>query len=53
MDGDGERIWHDHHARLLGFIAARVSDTTEAEDLLQEVLLKAVSFDVMGGSSSE
>ena len=53
MDGDSERIWHDNHARLLGFIAARVSDTTEAEDLLQKVLLTAVSCDVMGGSSSE
>ncbi|NCF09233.1 MAG: RNA polymerase sigma factor SigZ [Gammaproteobacteria bacterium] len=40
MDGDSERIWHDYHARLLGFIAARVSDTTEAEDLLQEVFLR-------------
>lgn len=53
MDGDSERIWHDHHARLLGFIAAHVSDTTKAEDLLQEVFLTTDSCDVMGGSSSE
>jgi RNA polymerase sigma-70 factor (ECF subfamily) len=40
MDRASERIWNDYHARLRGFIAARVDDPAEADDLLQEVFLR-------------
>jgi RNA polymerase sigma-70 factor, ECF subfamily len=35
-----ETPWEDLSARLRGFIARRVGDETEAEDILQEVLLR-------------
>jgi RNA polymerase sigma-70 factor (ECF subfamily) len=35
-----EAVWQDFHARLLGFIARRVTDRDSAEDILQEVMLR-------------
>ena len=40
MDTASEQIWHDYHDRLKGFIAARVNDPAETEDLLQEIFLR-------------
>jgi RNA polymerase sigma-70 factor (ECF subfamily) len=37
---DVEAVWRDLHARLLSFIARRVSDRDSAEDILQEVMLR-------------
>lgn len=37
---DAEAIWQDFHARLLAFIARRVPDRDNAEDILQEVMLR-------------
>lgn len=37
---DAEAIWHDFHARLLGFIMRRVPDRDSAEDILQDVMLR-------------
>lgn len=37
---DVEAVWQDLHARLLSFIARRVSDRDSAEDILQEVMLR-------------
>lgn len=33
-------IWLDYGAKLKAFLYARVSDKSEADDLLQEILLK-------------
>jgi RNA polymerase sigma-70 factor (ECF subfamily) len=35
-----EAVWRDFHARLLSFIARRVSDRDSAEDILQEVMVR-------------
>ena len=35
-----EHIWRTYHKQLLSFIRKRVSDSTLAEDLLQEVFIK-------------
>jgi RNA polymerase sigma-70 factor (ECF subfamily) len=35
-----ETVWQEFHARLYQFILKRVSNPTEAEDILQEVFLK-------------
>jgi RNA polymerase sigma-70 factor, ECF subfamily len=35
-----EELWESYRSRLLAFIRSRVSDETEAEDLLQEVFLR-------------
>ncbi len=35
-----ERVWHDLHAALLGFIRQRVGDQTLADDLLQDVFVR-------------
>lgn len=40
MDMTSEQIWHDYHAHLQRFITARVSNKSEAEDLLQDVFLR-------------
>lgn len=37
---DAETIWQDFHGRLLGFIARRVPDRANAEDILQDVMLR-------------
>jgi len=34
-------LWHEHHARLRGYIARRVGDRDAVDDILQEVFLKA------------
>ena len=36
-----EQIWFDYHHRLRAFLNAKVADRADAEDLLQEVLIKA------------
>lgn len=38
-----DQIWHDYHHGLLGFIRYRVGDIDVAEDLLQDVFIKAHS----------
>jgi RNA polymerase sigma-70 factor (ECF subfamily) len=35
-----EELWNDYSSRLLAFIRGKVSDETEAEDILQEVFLR-------------
>jgi RNA polymerase sigma-70 factor (ECF subfamily) len=35
-----EAVWREFHARLLGFIASRVGDSSTAEDILQDVMLR-------------
>ena len=35
-----EAVWREFHARLLGFIARRVGDSSTAEDILQDVMLR-------------
>ncbi len=40
MPHPSEQIWRDHHAHLHRFIASRVSDKAEAEDILQDVFLR-------------
>lgn len=35
-----EGVWHEMHASLLRFIARRVSDPADAEDVLQDVMLR-------------
>ena len=35
-----ERVWHDLHTDLLGFIRRRVSDEAQADDLLQDVFVR-------------
>jgi RNA polymerase sigma-70 factor (ECF subfamily) len=35
-----EGVWHDFHDQLLGFIARRVRTHEDAEDILQEVMLR-------------
>jgi RNA polymerase sigma-70 factor (ECF subfamily) len=34
--------WHDHHSEIKGYLARRLSDADTAEDLLQDVFLKAM-----------
>ena len=38
--GGAEAIWRDFHDELLGFIARRVRTREDAEDILQEVMLR-------------
>lgn len=40
MAGDAELIWHEFHKRLCAFIARRVENKADVEDILQEVLLR-------------
>lgn len=40
MQEEINKIWQEHHDKLLGFIRKRVSDKTVAEDLLHDVFLK-------------
>ena len=35
-----EKLWNEYCCRLLAFIRGRISDETEAEDILQEVFLR-------------
>jgi len=35
-----EKLWNDYCCRLLAFIRGRISDETEADDILQEVFLR-------------
>ena len=35
-----EKIWSDYHHRLRAFLNSKVADQADAEDLLQEVLIK-------------
>jgi RNA polymerase sigma-70 factor (ECF subfamily) len=35
-----EEVWHEYCCRLLAFIRGKVSDGTEADDILQEVFLR-------------
>ena len=35
-----EAIWRDYHARLHAFVARRVSDPSDVDDIVQEVFLK-------------
>jgi RNA polymerase sigma-70 factor, ECF subfamily len=37
-------IWEDYKSSLLGYIKKRVSDKNDAEDILQDVLLKSYQF---------
>ncbi len=37
---DAEVLWRELHERLLGFIARRVRTPEDAEDILQEVMLR-------------
>lgn len=38
--GTTEAVWHELHDQLLGFIVRRVRATEDAEDILQEVMLR-------------
>ena len=38
-----EQIWKDYHGRLHSFIRGRVHDTSEADDILQEVFVRIQS----------
>jgi RNA polymerase sigma-70 factor, ECF subfamily len=38
--GGAEAVWHEFHDELLGFIARRVRTREDAEDILQEVMLR-------------
>ncbi len=38
-----DQIWRDYHSGLLGFIRRRVGDADLAEDILQDVFVKAYS----------
>jgi RNA polymerase sigma-70 factor, ECF subfamily len=40
MANEIERMWHEFHDRLRGFIARRVNDPGDVEDILQEVFLR-------------
>ncbi len=40
MTDDAERMWHEFHERLRGFIARRVNNPADVEDILQEVFLR-------------
>lgn len=35
-----EAIWRDYHARLRAFVARRVSDSSDVDDIVQEVFVK-------------
>jgi RNA polymerase sigma-70 factor (ECF subfamily) len=35
-----EALWHDLHGRLLAYVTRRVSDPTEAEDIVQDVFVR-------------
>ncbi len=37
--------WDSHHLELLRFVASRISDSQEAHNLVQEVLLRATRLD--------
>jgi len=39
---NAETIWRTYHAKLLNFIKNRVSQQLDAEDLLQEIFIKAL-----------
>ena len=38
-----EAIWRDYHARLSAFVARRVSDPSDVDDIVQEVADYVVS----------
>lgn len=38
---DSEQIWHEYHDRVQRFVQRRVSDPDVAEDIVQDVFLKA------------
>src|SRR5215207_11513596 len=38
--GGAEAVWREFHDELLGFIARRVRTREDAEDILQEVMLR-------------
>ena len=37
---DADQLWRDLHARLRGFVGARIADPEAADDVAQEVLLR-------------
>ena len=47
-----EEIWQEYHHKMLAFIQKRVSDKSVAEDILQEVFVKALTkIDTINESS--
>ena len=47
-----EAVWHEMHTPLLRFIAHRVSDPRDAEDVLQDVMVESTGTPARSGSSS-
>ena len=52
MDHNVEDIWHQFNRKILNFIKARVDNTHEAEDILQDVFLK-IHMNIYGLKNGE